>query len=103
MVTVAHEEVVAKSKGLTPGNSYTIYWIAEDHFGNVSALKQFQFRTGNRYIENFDGLNQPGRLTESARPAIRIGLTMMARRSSMASMGRRCQRRLASESGVADG
>lgn len=55
MVTVAHEATVVMSRGLTPGNIYTIYWIAEDHFGNVSALKQFQFKTGNRYIENFDG------------------------------------------------
>lgn len=55
MVTVAHKEVAAKSKGLTPGKSYTIFWIAEDRFGNLSTVKQFQFKTGNRYIENFDG------------------------------------------------
>lgn len=50
----AHEAVLVKCNNLMPGKSYVTWWLAEDPFGNVSAVKQFQFKTGNRYNENFD-------------------------------------------------
>jgi len=67
-ITHAHELVQVKCSGLIPGKPYVTWWLAEDHFGNISAIKQLQFTTGNRYIENFDA-------PESAWSFDRISLT----------------------------